>query len=203
MWPFLLLAASAASESVPPYVSAATVFFEGGQTVRIHGPEGTQDVRYTLASLIGAPGGAFKVAHWCWEFTKFWQCQTQLVSSSGAQTWLKNGSVRQLVFTPDGRWLAGMGDNTLWLWDLQRPAAAPRTRVLPMQRLERLSLRGGQLCVSGSGKEFVLAWPSLKLLQQQEQPRSIQFEVTMTAGNSQTTTGTQVGVAQTRAPLCP
>jgi WD40 repeat protein len=125
------------------------------------------------------------------------------VSSSGAQTWLKNGSVRQLVFTPDGRWLAGMGDNTLQLWDLQRPAAAPRTRVLPMQRLERLSLRGGQLCVSSYGKEFVVAWPSLKLLQQQEQPRNIQFEVTMTAGNSQTTTGTWVGVAQTRALLCP
>jgi hypothetical protein len=74
MWPLLLLAAAAppASESVPPYVSAATVFFEGGQTVRIRGPEGTQDVRYTLAGLIGAPSGAFEVAHWCWEFTKFW-----------------------------------------------------------------------------------------------------------------------------------
>lgn len=169
-----------------------TLPFEAGRTVTVQGPRGTEDVQYDLSGVIAAPGGSVKALHWCWQDGKFWDCQVQLVTRTGQVTTLKNGSVRRLAFTPDGKWLAGAGDNTVRLWNVASPAAAPRTRVIPNRFTDRLEVGRQTLCIGGhfrvNALHTALTWPDLRVVDDRRQAVAREIRTEVTHGNTTTTT---------------
>lgn len=191
-----VLAQSAFTSSPTPQAPArpvpvVDVYFPGGAVVRVRGPAGTDDYAYGLAGIVRSPTGDLTALHWCWESLKFSDCQVALVTPRTAPVTLKNSSVRQLLFTPDGRWLVGMGENTLRLWAPGQPGAAPRTQVLNMNGLERLEVTKRHICVTGRahlyGVNTVLSWPDLKVVREQRVQLLRDVSTTTRQGNTETT----------------
>lgn len=187
-------------------VPVADVYFQGGAVIRVQGPAGTDDYAYGLADMVTSPAGDLKALQWCWESLKFSDCQVQLVTPRAAPVTLKNSSVRQLLFTPDGQWLVGMGDNTLRLWNPQQPEAAPRTKVLNMNGLERLEVAGKHICVTGRDRLYavytVLSWPDLKVVREQRVQLLKDASTTTRRGNTETTILKYQQVGSFTPPIC-
>ncbi len=182
------------------------VFFPGGAVVRVQGPAGTDDYAYGLASMAAPQVGQVRALQWCWESLKFSGCQVHLVRPQGPPVVLRNSGVRQQVFTPDGRWLVGMGDNTLRLWNPQRAADAPRTQALNMNGLERLEVSARNICVTGrdrlSAVYTVLSWPDLKVVKEQRVQLGQETVTTTKQGHTTTTTSRYGRVGTFTPPPC-
>lgn len=197
---------SASSVPTRPSRPVVDVYFQNAPLVRVQGPEPTDDSAYGLTALVPAPTRQLTALHWCWEALKFWGCQVQLVGPQTGPVTLKTGSVRQVRWTPDERWLVGMGDNTLRLWDPSQPDRMPRTSVLKMNGLVRLDVGAQHICVTGRDRldavYTVLTWPDLTVVRAQRVPLFKDVSATTRQGNQTTTTLNYEPIGTFAPPPC-
>ncbi|GAA5513043.1 hypothetical protein Dcar01_01769 [Deinococcus carri] len=156
----LLLAALATSPvSAAPEVSVA---FGGRDTVRVFGPsnKGREEYPWTHQQTLLSPRGDAAAVRFCWEIGKYGGCQVFLAQPGRPVLELKNSNVRQLLWTADGQYLLGAGENTVRLWNLSggSRAAVPRPVLSGNQQsnshIRPLWLRDRDLCVAMNSEVF-------------------------------------------------
>lgn len=152
----LLLTATLATSPVgdPP---EANVAFGGRDTVRVFGPsnKGREEYPWTVVQTLLSPRGDAAAVRFCWEAIKYHGCQVRLARPDGTVAELKNSDVRRLLWTPDGKYLIGAGNNTVRLWNLaggvRTAIPTPGSVFAPLTRhssqIVGLTLRNSELCV--------------------------------------------------------
>ncbi|WP_152545002.1 hypothetical protein [Deinococcus phoenicis] len=107
-----------------------------------------------------SPRGDAAAVRFCWEIGKYDGCQVYLARPSGAVLELKNSNVTKLLWTEDGKYLIGAGENTVRLWNLSggSRAAVPQpfleTGQQSVSHIRRFWLRDRDLCVAMNSEIF-------------------------------------------------
>lgn len=88
-------------------------------------------------------------------------CEVDLVRPSGQILRLEGGAIGRLLWTPDGKYLIGAGNNTLRLWNLvgKRRSVAVQHPDSERQRIQTTHIpelwwQGQDLCVEATGVLF-------------------------------------------------
>ncbi|ASN81738.1 hypothetical protein [Deinococcus ficus] len=186
-----LVTAQAQTGFKPPIVS---VYFHDWNMVRVQGPQGTDSYDYALAGMITRPASPQKpqkTLQWCWQALKFYGCQLQVVNKDVAPVFLFNSDVREMAYTPDGRWLLGMGNNTLRIWNADEVTGIPKTKVLGTLGVQQIEVSRRHVCITGRDRlnviYTVLRWPELSVVRQQKVPEFRDASRTTRQGNTTTT----------------
>ncbi len=156
----LLLAAVA----VPP-TPAASIRFSTGESVTVAGPKntaGNADYPWRLTQLLFPPRKTAAAVRFCYEYPGGTFCEVHLARPGTPVMTLKNSNVTDLLWTADGRYLIGAGDNTVRLWNLSGGvrAAVPRPLMITpgitqsSSYITRLWLDRGDLCVAAQDQLF-------------------------------------------------
>ena len=144
----LLGLATAGATSPASRASEVNISFGNRGTVHVIGPSNQRREEYPwrVVQTLRSPRGDAAVVQFCWEAVKYVGCALHLARPGQPVQVLKNGDVEHLLWTPDGQYLAGVGRNTLRLWNL---SGGLRTLVLPAgtSGVRALTWRAGGLCV--------------------------------------------------------
>lgn len=142
-----------------PVTPRVTVPFEGRSAVTVTGPTNLDDAAgwsppWSHEQTLYAPDGKAATVRFCWKAVKYHGCRVYLARPSLAVLELKNSSVTRLLWSEDGKYLIGAGENTVRLWNLRGtvrtavPAPAEAAgRTQPRSSIQRLWLRERALCV--------------------------------------------------------
>lgn len=158
----LLLTAAALALPAPP-TPQVEVTFPKANPVTVTGPENSaQNAEYpwTHRQTLLSPRGDAAAVRFCWELSKYGGCQVHLARPARPVRVLNNSNVTQLLWTEDGKYLIGAGNNTLRLWNLSGGGrtAVPRPFLGGKQQsssfIGRLWLRGEDLCVAMTSDVF-------------------------------------------------
>lgn len=159
-----LLLAAAVSASLVPLTPQVELAFPNAAPVTVIGPANSaQNAEYpwTHVQTLWSPRQDAAAVRFCWEIGKYDGCQVFLARPGQPTLRLKNSDVKRLLWTADGKYLIGAGNNTVRLWNLvggMRTAAVRHASPTPgwmyQPGIERLWWRGADLCVS----TFDLGW---------------------------------------------
>lgn len=159
---FALLLAAASTLPVPPTPQVEITFLDAPPVTVAGPPNSAQNAEYpwTHQQTLLSPRGDAAAVRFCWEMSKYGGCQVYLARPGQPVLELKNSNVRQLLWTADGQYLLGAGENTVRLWNLSggSRAAVPRPVLSGNQQsnshIRRLWLRGRDLCVAMNSEVF-------------------------------------------------
>lgn len=186
------------------------VSFRDWDWVNVQGPKGTDSYDYGLAGMVTRPASVRKpqkALQWCWQALKFSGCQVQVVGRDGGAVFLLNSDVREVAYTPDGRWLLGMGNNTLRLWKADQVTGIPRTKVLGIHSVQQMEVSRRHVCITGRDPwnviYTVLRWPELTVVKVQKVPEFRDASRTTRQGNTTTTRLQVERVGTFTLPSCP
>ncbi|GMA14939.1 hypothetical protein E5F05_12390 [Deinococcus metallilatus] len=158
----LLLVAAASTLPVPP-TPQVEITFPDAAPVTVTGPENSaQNAEYpwTHQQTLMSPRGDAAAVRFCWQMSKYGSCQVDLARPGQPVLELKNSNVTRLLWTADGKYLIGAGENTVRLWNLTggSRAAVPRPflggKQQSVSHIGRLWLRDGDLCVAMNSEVF-------------------------------------------------
>lgn len=163
-----LLLAAALAVSSGPVTPQETVTFPTGERVPVLGPTNLDDgVRrsppWTHEQTLLSPRRDAAAVRFCWEAVKYHGCSVYLARPGGTVLELKNSNVTRLLWTGDGRYLIGAGENTVRLWNLAggSRASVPKPflggKQQSVSHIERLWLRDTSLCVAMNSEIFALS----------------------------------------------
>lgn len=135
------------------------VHFPSGQTVKVAVPEPMGQSPAQVQPVSFSPRGDAAAVQFCWDIPTMspLMCQVNLVRPSGKIHDLAGGAVGPLLWTPDGKYLIGAGNNTLRLWNLvggRRLALVnnfgdgPQTQA---DHIGKMWWQGQDLCVQAQG----------------------------------------------------
>ena len=193
-----------------PSAPTVSVFFSDWDSFLVQGPRGTEDYTYGLAGMVTRPASPQKpqkTLHWCWQALKFSGCQLQVVNKDAAPVFLLNSDVREMAYTPDGRWLLGMGNNTMRLWNADQVTGIPKTKVLGTLGVQQMEVSRRHVCITGRDRlnviYTVLRWPDLSVVKQQKVPEFRDASQTTRQGNTTTTRLRFERIATFTPPSCP
>lgn len=160
---FSLLLAAAVPAIAVPATPRVEIAFPDGASVTVTGPENSArnaEYPWTHRQTLMSPRGDAAAVRFCWEISKYGSCQVSLARPAQPALELKNSNVTRLLWTEDGRYLIGAGENTVRLWNLSggNRAAVPRPVLFGKQQsvshIGRLWLRDGDLCVAMNSEVF-------------------------------------------------
>jgi WD40 repeat protein len=103
---------------------AVNVTTKSGKVVEIKGPEVNLkpdpdlDYRWKTPTILPNQDSQFIAVHYYGSLSKYWDAMVYLVGPDGQLRRLKNGTVLNVQWTDDGKYLIGRGVNTLRLWNL-------------------------------------------------------------------------------------
>lgn len=127
-----------------------------GKVVKVTAPPPMADFASEPQETLFSPRGDAVAVRFCWDAIKYWFCQVKLARASGKITVLNNSSVNQLLWTADGRYLIGAGNNTLRLWNLSGGliTATPIFTDDPQAstHIEYVQLKNRSLCLTLSSQ---------------------------------------------------
>lgn len=112
-------AGQAPPEPPPPMVKAELANY---QTVWVAGPGAFYDSvnewwdDWSVEPPVYSPDHKFALIRFFWGKPKYWGAEVRLVSSERILK-LNNSMVREVAWTPDGKYIIGFGDNLLRAWD--------------------------------------------------------------------------------------
>jgi hypothetical protein len=152
-----MLALLLAAVTIPP-TPQTTLTFPGAAPVTVTGPAtpaGRVDFPWTLTQTLYAPGRRAAAVRFCWDAAKYTGCEVRLAQVRREALVLKNGNVKRLLWSADGRYLIGAGANTLRLWNLMGGVRTvtirdeiPEANWIGQPLIRRLWLKGNDLCVA-------------------------------------------------------
>ncbi|UQN10628.1 WD40 repeat domain-containing protein [Deinococcus sp. QL22] len=138
----------AVAASPVPASPKATISFGAQGMVEVVGPsnQGRPESPWTMIQTLMSPRGDAAVVRFCWEVGKYDGCQVHLARPGRPVHRLNSSNVKHLLWTPDGQYLVGAGNNTLRLWNL---SGGLRTQVLAgkTENVRALGWVAGGLCV--------------------------------------------------------
>lgn len=103
---------------------AVTVKTPAGTVVVVRGPQVPIQPdpdftwRWSVQKVVKNRSGQFTAVLYSGAMSKYWDANVFLVSPDGRIDRLKNDTVLDIQWTQDGRYLIGMGANTVRLWNL-------------------------------------------------------------------------------------
>ncbi|WP_293914222.1 hypothetical protein, partial [Deinococcus sp.] len=147
-------------QTVPLYFGSKTVYVSAPRQKE------QQFESYSYRNIIYNKGKTQAAIRWCYFWNKYVTCQVTVTNGYGKTQALPDSDIEQFIFTPDGRYLVGIGtgNHTLMLWTLGRTIAAPKVKTLVNMRVTDLQVSEHELCIAGSnaGSFYVLLnWPDL------------------------------------------
>ncbi|MGY2893971.1 hypothetical protein [Deinococcus sp. UYEF24] len=128
---------------------AVKITTQSGKVVEIKGPkvdlEPNPDVNYSWGkpAVVANRDGKFTAVHYLGEMPKYWAAMVYLIRPDGQIQRLKQDTVLKILWTRDGKYLIGVGGNTLRLWNL-----SGETRQVTFQDIRSFGYRGGRICVN-------------------------------------------------------
>jgi hypothetical protein len=156
-----------------PPVQIVPLYF-GARTVYASAPKQTEQQfeSYSFRSILYNTGKTQAAVRWCYVWNRTVTCQVSVTNQWGRTRSLPQSDIEQFIFTPDGRYLAGIGSgsHTLMLWTLSRTIAAPKVKTLVNMRVTELQVSDHELCIVGrNGGSFhvLLGWPDLDSVAEQ------------------------------------
>ncbi|WP_291425854.1 hypothetical protein [Deinococcus sp.] len=138
-----------ATTPLPPTI---TVDFGAGGKVTLPRPRPDLDVSASHKTFF-SPSRDAAALHFCWDIPKYAFCQVWLARPGKAAQELRNSVVNTVLWTPDGQYLIGAGNNTVRLWNLAGGlrVTTPKGPTLPGQSpsadITGMRLSGQTLCV--------------------------------------------------------
>lgn len=163
---FLATAATAAPALVGQSVIGESVVVDFGAKgkVSVPIPKAMADYEPIIPPISFSPRGDAAAVQFCWNVATLspLMCQVSLVRPSGQILNLKDGAVGPLLWTPDGQYLIGAGNNSVRLWNLSggrrlhspQPPNNQAGYIAQTGRISRLWLERGFLCVSARAEVF-------------------------------------------------
>lgn len=159
---FALLLTAAFTAPVTP---TEEITFPTGQRMTVTGPTNRSDGQgwsppWTHEQTLMSPRGNAAAVRFCWDAVKYHGCQVYLARPAQPVMELKNSNVTRLLWTGDGKYLIGAGENTVRLWNLSggSRASVPRPALASGQQsvshIGRLWLRDHELCVAMNSEVF-------------------------------------------------
>lgn len=103
---------------------AVNVVTKSGKVVEIKGPkinlkqDPDLDYRWRKPTILPNRDGRFTAVYYFGNWGKYWDALIYLVHPNGRVQRLRNDSVLDIKWTNDGKYLIGLGSNTLRLWNL-------------------------------------------------------------------------------------
>lgn len=154
MLALLLAVVSSPPSPVTPQVEIA---FPNAAPIVVTGPENSEknaEYPWKHEQTLLSPRQDAATVRFCWEIGKYDGCQVFLARPGQPTLRLKNSDVKRLLWTEDGKYLIGAGENTLRLWNLVGGARTavpiPVPAFAPLQHTSQivgLTLDGGRMCV--------------------------------------------------------
>ncbi|WP_293912956.1 WD40 repeat domain-containing protein [Deinococcus sp.] len=126
---------------------AVTVTAANAQSVLVPGPKVQTDLdeafRYDyVATNQVSPDGKATVVHYLGSAYKYWNAAVFLVDANGHLSELKDSVVRRVFWSGDSRYLVGIGDNTVRVWNL-----SGGLRKVSFGNINASAFSGSTLCI--------------------------------------------------------
>lgn len=162
----MLLALLATAAAAAPALLGQNVVVDFGAKgkVSVPKPKPNGEAEPVVQPISISPRGDAAAVQFCWNISTMspLMCQVSLVRPSGQILTLKDGAVGPLLWTPDGQYLIGAGNNTVRLWNLvggrRLHSPQPPNNQAGFHshtgRINRLWLERGFLCISAWGEVF-------------------------------------------------
>ncbi|WP_155297597.1 hypothetical protein [Deinococcus kurensis] len=128
---------------------AVTVKTPAGKVVVVRGPQVPIQPdpdftwRWSVQKVVKNRSGQFTAVLYSGAMSKYWDANVFLVRPDGRIDRLKNDTVRDVQWTEDGRYLIGMGVNTVRVWNLNGGL-----RQVSNRELMASSVDGQTLCLN-------------------------------------------------------
>lgn len=163
MFALPLVAALVHFTSAPDVSQPVTIDFGAKGKVSVPRPS-TMPGRQTAEKTYLSPRDDAAAVQFCWDIPTMspLMCQVNLVRPGGQILPLKDGAVGPLLWTPDGKYLIGAGNNTVLLWNLTgqgrkhspKPPDNQAGFKAQTNRITRIWFEGKFLCVAAFVEVF-------------------------------------------------
>lgn len=175
----LLAAGCAEAQIIRRYLPELEVKVDlaNGKTVMVKGPGAELDdfgepyYSWHLVSRQRSQNGKFTAIHYAGNHWQYWDAIVYLVNPSGKIIELKKSMVNQVVWSQDGKYLLGFGNNTFRVWN-----QLGNVQQVTFDSILGFEKRGQTICLAvrkfGDGQSFtelakIFSIPQLKLLSTQ------------------------------------